>query len=233
MTWLNEILHSACSISAASIAKAEALNCAEFWMYRYQTFLTGTSASLIALFAAILAWRASRRQLGQAAELASRQLRAWVSAQPSFGVSFRQGAAPGARFTIRNLGNAVATELRWRADVVIAEHPLPPNIALPKLEGVQWTSPIALFPNDPLFGEVRGRQVATVEEIAAIRARTKAIYIYGELFYNDGYQMEPRETHFCSFISGKTDQLRHLTNNYKAEDLKLTFTKVSDKNFAT
>ena len=85
----------------------------------------------------------------------------------------------------------------------------------------------------PMNGIVKGTTAITPANIAGIVAGTSRIYIYGQVFYGDGFAAEERVTEFCAFVSADRLTLQKLTRNYRPEDLKVNFVAAPEGNHAT
>jgi hypothetical protein len=96
--------------------------------------------------------------------------------------------------TIRNAGVTPARNLRTRARVVVAEHPLPSKFSVePFGENASQLTVGSNTNHDVLLP----KWALGDEQVKRIRDKTAAVYVYGWAEYNDMFTKKPRETHFC------------------------------------
>lgn len=185
-----------------------------------------------ATYAASQAANSARAAVAVAQDTATRELRAYVSAYPDFIYSFGVGGFPTARFKIHNTGATPAHRLNHRADVIVVSEPMPVGYRFPRLT-VNTTPPIVAFPDLPMNGVVIGSVAMTKADIDRIVDGTARIYVFGQIFYADGFATEERVTQFCAFVSANRATLQKLTRNYEPDDLKVSFTAAPEGNDAT
>lgn len=133
-------------------------------------------------------------------ETAERELRAYVL--PIKGGMFEDRIHAGKssiRITIKNIGKTPAFHFSSCLSVGVFEFPTPDN--LPSVTASRGKGSFPLAPDGET--ELEGiLAVITPEQLAHLAARTKAVYAFGELRYQDAFGAE-RRTKFRMFCNGE------------------------------
>lgn len=171
--------------------------------------------------ATILLWRATEKTINHARVSSEHELRAYVSAEPTFVVAFDATHFAGAKVKLKNHGASPARQLNHRIEIGLLPYPFQPGDTLPELSDGA-SAPTVLFPGAELEGNKTAKRLFTVDEIAAIKAATKAVCIYGEVAYLDIFN-QPRWTKFCSYVAADGPTLEKLASAYVPKDLEVKF----------
>jgi hypothetical protein len=145
-------------------------------------------------------WDAGERQLRHLDATAERQLRAYVLVSSAKVHDFGIERPPRAEVIIKNSGQTPAFDLSPWAGFVIGDFPL--NIELidppPSIKKSQAT----LGAGDTSGHLTPAGRPLTKIEIDMIKSGTKAIYVFGEIKYQDIFKKTERTTHYRMMYGG-------------------------------
>ncbi len=143
-------------------------------------------------------WAVTYFTLRHGRETAERQLRAYVSVS-EVRVEHLEGMAEFS-VELKNCGQTPAYKLTVDTNVKLAAHPLNEPLALTaRPRGVTIVGP-----GQASHGFVPAGRALNAEELAALRAGTKALYVFGEINYEDAFGIA-RWTRFRFMIGGDVD----------------------------
>lgn len=197
---------------------------------RYSLSVEAWAVIFTAVFTGVIALYAIF-QFGEARRSSQRQLRAYVSAHPTFMYAFDTEHPPRVTMDLVNVGLTPALNLRQRIGIDLLDFPYRPTQSLPALTAA-FSAPMALFPRAPFFAVGIGR-VFTPAELADIRKGSKRVCVYGELVYYDVFRKKERRTTFCQALTADNETIGKLTRLYHPNDLKINFEVAPMGNDAT
>jgi hypothetical protein len=170
------------------------VRCTERFANRYNSLITALATVLLAVITYGLILSGVDQQ-----HTARAQLRAYVMIQSVALTEIHDGGQPDAHITLKNFGQTPATHVSHWARLIFSTFPEParplpgrPNEDLPESTMAPGATMgvVTGLPGVPLPPEI----------IAALRARTHAFYVLGEVRYMDAFGKQ-RETDFLLFCT--------------------------------
>lgn len=181
------------------------------WVMRF-TGLAAGFTFLLVIVTGILAtytyrlWRSTANLVRGSEKTAERQLRAYIGAYQYAIAIFKDGQPDFIQVHMTNYGQTPAHKTTIVAAIDIFPWPLPEHHQLPPLPSPGAAS--VLFPTAQLDSPARAIRTFSDEELsAAVNGQSVRLYVFGVVKYIDAFN-EPRETHFCSSISGGPELLK-------------------------
>ena len=198
--------------------------CVSVYIVKENAAITALSTLFLAFITCGLVWVAVDQGRTSRA-----QLRAYVSASPYWITSFSETHLATARFRLKNHGVTPAMEVIHRSRIVALKWPFK-EAAFPELTG-DFSPALVIFPSAEFSGYSTQSVCFTAAEIADILAKTKRVYIYGEVYYRDAFQRQ-RRTEFCTSVTGADTDLEKLSSNSR-DHVDLTYDTAPWGNNAT
>lgn len=157
--------------------------------------------TVILAFATYALWKATDRLVKDASESSSRQLRAYVSINPTeIFSSDREERFAQINALVKNHGATPAREMHYLFDFSSFPHPLPANFAYPAP-----TVPIdldgSLFPQGEMTVWFNFDRLLTTDEFAAVEADALRLHLWGRAFYRTAFG-EQCHTDFRASVGG-------------------------------
>lgn len=191
--------------TAASEPRPHGEEGTEYWppIRGYRLKITDT---LIAGFMALLfwatwlLWRTTRKLVSDAQRNAERQLRAYLAVVPNTIAGFRPNVVGKIEWTVKNLGQTPAQNIRHRYNFAVLPNPLPSRhkLAEPTRE-IANTS--ALLPSDETVLYFDG-DAFTVQQIEAVSRNEARIHCWGHTEYEDIFRVTWR-SRFAVSVGGE------------------------------
>jgi hypothetical protein len=170
-----------------------------------EKFLIAFGTLIVAIFTVVLGvataflWRATRDLVSAADRTAERQLRAYVMVESVVIEDFGVGRIPKLKITIRNFGLTPVHQLtHWST---VGFDAFPHTVPFPVRDETPLP-PMALAPSGKLITRPREQRELNLETWAALAAGTHAIYVIGEIRYEDAFGKR-RETDFLLFSGAR------------------------------
>jgi hypothetical protein len=167
----------------------------EFWTAAFTAALTGST---------ILLWWVTRNTWIHAQESSERQLRAYVSLNPTSISNFRIGQCIYTEARMFNHGETPAAEIGFKFDYAIFPNPLPGGFRFP-VPARQLTIENSIFPKGEVVLSALGDTPVTVEEIDSVYSDTRRLHWWGELSYRDVFGQK-RITRLSANVGGAAFQ---------------------------
>lgn len=171
--------------------------CAGHFISENQEAIIALGTIVIALFTIILGI-ATVSLVNGADKTAERQLRAYVGVDAVSVSGISPNAEPCAMITIRNFGQTPAYDLTHVGDIRLAPFPDAGTLE-PITSAIPPKQP--LHPNAIIIKSVELRHSLTNEQLASVRHRNAAIYIFGIIKYRDTFGHE-RTTKYRAMTGG-------------------------------
>jgi hypothetical protein len=181
----------------------------------YKDEITAISTALLAIITGVLVIIARGQYI-----TTQRQLRAYVTGGPRFLYSFTATSNVRCEIYLRNDGVTPAFNMRQRVAIDVFPESLPDDFRFPDIL-LGWSAFIVVFPRDTFQGTV-SRGNFSEDDIAAIVAGEKRIYIWGEIIYDDTFGQH-HFTKFYSRVGYDLELLKKLSSDYQPTDLKIIF----------
>jgi hypothetical protein len=194
----------------------------EFWppLYGYRLKVTDTllvGINVLLFLATFALWWSTRRLVRGGEQIAERQLRAYIFSDHAKVESF--DTTPVVTVTFKNSGKTPAYNVIIRARYDTAVYPLEKKPEWPT--GDSGASKGHIGPGVLLSYVGQPSDELTASQWAAIRCRAEALYIYGELTYDDAFG-KPRFTKFCFMYGGDA--------GLNSQDAMATYSNGNDAN---
>jgi hypothetical protein len=176
--------------------------------------------------------RRLRQTVGQMRKAEQRQVRGYISAYCKHIYSFDENKLAEAKVEIENVGLTPAHEMNHHGDIIIAPHPLPEGYEFPSL-ATPMSNAVVVFPRSKFDGTIVASAKFGKTEIAAVINGNARVYIYGEIFYEDVFGIEDRNTCFAFSVVANKETIQKLASNHQKADLTITFIAAPAGNTAT
>lgn len=176
---------------SADLAVQRSMAAAAWWQFGLS--LVGTAALLWTLRLSLAANATATTALNQSQDTTRRELRAYLSVEP-VGVTSMRGGEPRviATVLVRNVGRVIANEVKLSVRMTASIDRRPNGLEFADMEDAEAVG--VIHPNAVLRrGAARSVEVA---EIEALPSAPKFIYVWGTVWYKDGFD-QLRETRFC------------------------------------
>jgi len=147
--------------------------------------------------------RVAEDSLAEVKTATRKELRAYVFAKPyPFVNGVREGADTHTRLNLRNSGNTPASDLEFRADIVLATNPPTPSAEVFLATKFRLRQPAVDPKADIYIGpELRPGRQTSAADITAIRNNALAYYVWGVFLYRDVFN-DPHHSYFCFVYNG-------------------------------
>lgn len=174
-------------------------------------FVHDNGEAIIAVFTIVLAlstiflWGATRDLVSGADDTARRQLRAYLSINPTVVENYGTQKRATINWVVKNHGQTPASEIRYKFSIEVMPDPLPSGFDFSKPQ-LEVTSDSSLFPSggDPtnvLKAWFNNDRPFTDDEYDSIEAGTHRIHVWGIMTYRDVFK-RARTTIFNASIGG-------------------------------
>jgi hypothetical protein len=170
-------------------------------------FVHKNAESIIALFTVILGiatwllWRATKRLVEGAEDTAKRQLRAYVSGDPSGVDNWGPNIPFEISYILKNTGQTFASNVRHFTWGGIHPWPLPVGEKFPTGGEATDGARTVIFPNQTLTGHAFFKDGLTAKDIADLEVGHERLYLFCRIQYDDIFGA-PHNTKFCAAIGG-------------------------------